>query len=154
MLKSLFNPKHYVGFKAQILPFQCLQNRLSYIQLHRFSVIQENEDASKILELVEAKIFQTIKSRMKTQVDQINRASTFEELGFDSLDAVDIIVSVEESLKLNIQDEEALGIQTVNDSIAIFHRYMLEKFNRNKLAEKEEEKRITLKRGKKEDHLV
>lgn len=154
MLKSLLNPKHYLAFKSQILPFQRFQSSLSYIQLHRFSVIQENEDASKILEVVEAKIFQTIKSRMKTNVDQINRASTFEELGFDSLDAVDIIVSVEESLRIDIQDEEAMGIQTVNDSIAVFHRYMLERFNRNKLAEKEEEKRITLKKEKKDDQLI
>lgn len=153
MLKSLFNPKNFLAFKPRVLPLQLLQTRLSYNQLHRFSVIQENEDASKILELVEAKIFQTIKARLKTNVDQINRPSTFEELGFDSLDAVDIIVSVEEALKLDLQDEEAMGIKTVNDSIAVFHRYMLERFNRNKLAQKEEEKRITLK-GKKEDQLI
>ena len=111
---------------------------------YKFSIIEENTDASRILEEVEAKVIQTLRAKMKDGIDDVDRASTFADLGIDSLDAVDLVVSMEETLRVEILDEEALRMETVNDCIAIFHKYKLEKFNKNKLALKEEQKNLTV----------
>jgi len=116
-----------------------------------FSVLQDNEDGSKILEEVEAKVLQVIKARLPLGIDKINKAATFEELGFDSLDMMDMVVTMEEVFRLDIQDTEAVRISTVNDAIAIFHRYMFEKFNRNKLARRKREKGLVVKPGQEDD---
>jgi acyl carrier protein len=47
------------------------------------------------LEEVEAKIFQVLKSAAKCNQSKLVRAATFEELGFDSLDSVELIVAME-----------------------------------------------------------
>ena len=41
-----------------------------------------------LLEEVEAKVFQVLKSAAKCNQAKLNRSATFEELGFDSLDSV------------------------------------------------------------------
>ena len=53
--------------------------------------------------------------------------------------------------RIDIEDKEAVGISTVNDAIAIFHRYMFEKFNRNKLARRKKEKGLVVKPGQEQD---
>jgi hypothetical protein len=46
-----------------------------------------------------------------------------------------MVVAMEENLGIDISNEDAEKIQTVNEAIAIFNKYMLEKINKNKLAE-------------------
>lgn len=41
-----------------------------------------------LLEEVEAKVFQVLKTAAKCNTAKLSRAATFEELGFDSLDSV------------------------------------------------------------------
>ena len=105
--------------KCRHLPAQ-FKKSLNYNPTYSFSVIEENADASRILEEVEAKVLQTLRPKIKDGIDDIDRASTFSDLGIDSLDAVDLVVSMEETLRVEILDEEALRIETVNDCIAIF----------------------------------
>jgi len=124
---------------------------LHYNFKNSFSVLQDNEDGSKILEEVEAKVLQVIKARLPVGIDKISKSATFEELGFDSLDMMDMVVSMEEVFRLDIQDTEAVRISTVNDAIAIFHRYMFEKFNRNKLARRKREKGLVVQPNKEDD---
>ena len=147
MFRSLFKPRYissvYKPFQFKAYP----QISLHYTYKNSFSVIQDNEDGSKILEEVEAKVLQVIKGRLPAGTDTISRSATFEELGFDSLDMIDMVVSMEEVFRIDIEDKEAVGISTVNDAIAIFHRYMFEKFNRNKLARRKKEKGLVVKPG-------
>jgi len=151
MFRSLFKPRYlssvYKPFQFKNFP----QLPLHYTFKNSFSVLQDNEDGSKILEEVEAKVLQVIKGRLPAGTDTINRSATFEELGFDSLDMIDMVVSMEEVFRIDIEDKEAVGISTVNDAIAIFHRYMFEKFNRNKLARRKKEKGLVVKPGHEQD---
>lgn len=48
-----------------------------------------------------------------------NEASFIEDLGFDSLDMVEVVFSVEEEFKIDILDEEAAQIVTVNDAVEL-----------------------------------
>ncbi len=48
---------------------------------------------------------------------EINPNSSFSELGFDSLDVVDLVMSLEEAFGVSIEMNE--GIKTVADVVAI-----------------------------------
>ena len=73
-----------------------------------------------LTEEVEAKIFDVLKSAAKCNVSKLSREATFEELGFDSLDTVELVVAIEENLGVDISNEEAEKITNVKDAIAIF----------------------------------
>mmetsp|Transcript_71290 Transcript_71290/g.82941 ORF Transcript_71290/g.82941 Transcript_71290/m.82941 type:complete len:145 (-) Transcript_71290:149-583(-) len=88
---------------------------------------QEN---SQLLEEVQEKIFQVLRSAAKTKQDKLTKTATFEELGYDSLDAVEMIVALEENLGVDITDEESEKIRSVQDAITIFHKHALEKYSK------------------------
>ena len=47
-----------------------------------------------------------------------------QDLGADSLDVVDLLMSLEDEFDVEIPDREALGLETVADAIAIIEKYM------------------------------
>jgi acyl carrier protein len=50
-------------------------------------------------------------------VDKITEESTFQELGIDSLDGINILFALENEFNINIPDDEAQTIRTVHDAI-------------------------------------
>ena len=48
----------------------------------------------------------------------VGKASFIDELGADSLDIVELVMSMEEEFDLEIPDEDAEKIQTIGDAIA------------------------------------
>jgi acyl carrier protein len=73
---------------------------------------------------IETKIKDIIAEQLGLRHDEIkNDASFLEDLGADSLDIVELIMAMEEEFELEIPDEDAEKIQTVQDSI----NYVLEK---------------------------
>ena len=130
MFKSLFKSFKYLTQTPKIYnPTQV------FIIKHRFTSTSD-PSTTKILEEVEAKIFHVLKSAAKCKVDKLSRTATFEDLGFDSLDSVELIVAMEEHFNLDISNEEAEKIQTVNDAIAVFNKYLMEKINKTNIVEK------------------
>ena len=61
----------------------------------------------------EAKIFHVLKSAAKFKAKKLIRTATFEELGFDSLDGVELVVAMEEHFGFDITNEEAEKITDV-----------------------------------------
>ncbi len=147
MIRSVIQYKRYNQAFVSLLNSK--QNTIK--PYFKFSIIQQGEDASKFIEEVEGKVLQAIKKRSPLDLDQISRTAKFGELGLDSLDAADMIVSLEESFHIDIDDYEALRIETPNDAIATFHKYLLEKYNRNKLARKKPEKALEIQREASDD---
>ena len=45
--------------------------------------------------MVEAKVFEILKSAAKCNQSQLSKTATFEKLGFDSPDAVELVVAME-----------------------------------------------------------
>lgn len=91
-----------------------------------------------ILDEVEAKVFQVLRSGSKCKIEKLSRSATFEELGFDSLDSVELVVAMEEIFGFDITNEEAERITTVQEAIAVFNKNLMEKINRDKLVEIQE----------------
>ena len=79
------------------------------------------DNSNEIIELVEGKVFEVLKSAAKCQHDKLARTATFEELGFDSLDGVELVLAMEEHFGFDITNGEAEKIITVLDAIQIFH---------------------------------
>ena len=95
---------------------------MSVLSRYRFSSgapLNENE----VIELVEGKIFEVLKSAAKCNHGKLSRTASFEELGFDSLDGVELVLAMEEHFGFDLSNQDAEKINTVMDAIQIFHSY-------------------------------
>ncbi len=52
------------------------------------------------------------------EADQVATDATFEELGLDSLDVVELTLVLEEETGVKLEDEELEDVRTVGDAIA------------------------------------
>lgn len=87
-----------------------------------------SQNKAVVLPEVEEKIMNILRQSPKCKTEVLSREATFEELGFDSLDAVELIVAFEEDLGFDIPDEEATNsIKKVEDALTVFSKYFAEK---------------------------
>ena len=67
---------------------------------------------------VETKVKGIIAEQLGVAEDEIKITSSFiEDLGADSLDIVELVMAMEEEFEVEIPDEEAENIKTVQDAI-------------------------------------
>lgn len=85
--------------------------------------MNENE----AIEYVEGKVYEVLKSAAKCNHAKLSRTASFEELGFDSLDGVELVLAMEEHFGIEISNQDAEKINTVMDAIQIFHSYYTKK---------------------------
>ena len=88
----------------------------------RFSS-QQQLNENEVIELVEGKVFEVLKSAAKCNHAKLARTATFEELGFDSLDGVELVLAMEEHFGFDLSNQDAEKITSVMDAIQIFHSY-------------------------------
>lgn len=73
---------------------------------------------NKKASVIEAKIKEIIAEQLGLRDDEIvNDANFLEDLGADSLDIVELVMTMEEEFDLEIPDEDAEKIRTVQDCI-------------------------------------
>jgi acyl carrier protein len=64
------------------------------------------------------RVKQIVAEQLGVDEDQVtNEASFMEDLGADSLDTVELVMALEEEFDIEISDEHAEKIQTVQDAI-------------------------------------
>jgi acyl carrier protein len=67
---------------------------------------------------VEQKVRGIIAEQLGVAEDEIKNTSSFiEDLGADSLDIVELVMAMEEEFEVEIPDEEAENIKTVQDAV-------------------------------------
>ena len=67
---------------------------------------------------VEDKIKKIIAEKLSVDLEEVvPEASFVDDLGADSLDLVELIMSMEEEFDIEISDEDAEGLATVKDAI-------------------------------------
>ncbi len=67
---------------------------------------------------VEKKVRAIIAEQLGINEDQVKAESSFiEDLGADSLDIVELVMAMEEEFEIEIPDEEAENIKTVQDAL-------------------------------------
>ena len=68
---------------------------------------------------IEQKVKNIIADQLGVGEDEIKPGSSFiEDLGADSLDIVELVMAMEEAFGVDIPDEEAENIRTVDDAIS------------------------------------
>ncbi len=68
-------------------------------------------------------LMNVLKQTAKCKKDKLTEKASFDELGFDSLDAVELIVAFEEHMGFDISNEDAENnINTVQDALVIFSK--------------------------------
>jgi acyl carrier protein len=71
-----------------------------------------------MLVTIEQKVKSIIADQLGVGEDEIKPTSSFiEDLGADSLDIVELVMAMEEEFEVEIPDEEAENIKTVQDSV-------------------------------------
>jgi acyl carrier protein len=78
-------------------------------------------------EALATKVIAEIAEVKRIPVDQITIDSTFEELSMDSLDAMNLLFSLEEQFGVSIPDEAANSIKDVRSTVAGVERLLAEK---------------------------
>ena len=67
---------------------------------------------------IEDRVKKIVSDQLGTSLDEIQRDSSFvDDLGADSLDTVELVMALEEEFDLEIADEDAEKISTVNDAV-------------------------------------
>ena len=66
---------------------------------------------------VTQKVISVISATQRIPAEKITPESTFEELGMDSLDGVNILFALEEEFNVNIPDDEARNIRGVRQMV-------------------------------------
>jgi acyl carrier protein len=90
-------------YKKTLTTFCKTNTVTSFYKNNHYQFSTTNKVSQKeSLELIEAGVFEVLKSAAKCKQDKLNRTATLEELGFDSLDQVELVVAMEEKFDLNI----------------------------------------------------
>jgi acyl carrier protein len=72
---------------------------------------------------IEQKLKQIIINQLGVEESAVvGKAKFIEDLGADSLDIVELVMAMEESFSIDIPDEEAENIRTVDDALNYIHK--------------------------------
>jgi len=63
------------------------------------------------------RVIAVIAATQHIAVDKISEESSFQELGIDSLDGINILFALENEFNINIPDDQAQNIRTVRDAV-------------------------------------
>ena len=83
-------------------------NNLSLIKVNKFyfstnPTPHENPTEEKMnIDYIESGIFEILKNSPKCKQDKLSRKASLEEIGFDSLDVVELVIAVEEKFNITI----------------------------------------------------
>ena len=74
---------------------------------------------------VERRVIEIIVEQLGVSEEEVTlEASFIEDLGADSLDLVELIMAMEEEFSIEISDEDAEKIQTVQDVVTYINEHM------------------------------
>lgn len=74
-------------------------------------------ESSKLAESVEQRVLRVIAVTRRVPVDTVHASSSFEELGIDSLDRINILFELEGEFEIEIDDEQAKQVTTLQQMI-------------------------------------
>ncbi len=67
---------------------------------------------------IDERVKQIVAEQLGVEEDQVTMEASFmEDLGADSLDTVELVMALEEEFDIEISDEDAEKIQTVQDAV-------------------------------------
>jgi acyl carrier protein len=82
----------------------------------RFNFI-ETVLKAQMSETIQARVLRVIATTQRIPLEKVKPDSTFEELGIDSMDSINILFDLESEFDIEIKDEDAKKIQTIREMI-------------------------------------
>jgi len=70
-------------------------------------------------ETIQARVLRVIATTQRIPLEKVKPDSTFEELGIDSMDSINILFDLESEFDIEIKDEDAKKIRTIREMIDI-----------------------------------
>jgi len=71
-----------------------------------------------VVDDIERQVIEAIAKKKKVDPASVTTATTFEQLGLDSLDAADLIFTIEDTFKIVVPDEAALSMRSVGEIVS------------------------------------
>lgn len=71
---------------------------------------------------IEAKVIEAVLKTPDVDPGRVTAQATFEELGLTSLDALALVMALEEEFDIAIPNEEAMGLRTVGEAVECVRR--------------------------------
>jgi acyl carrier protein len=68
-------------------------------------------------ETIEERVLRVVANTQRIPVERVKPESSFEELGIDSMDSINILFDLESEFDIEINDEDAKKIQTVREMV-------------------------------------
>lgn len=76
---------------------------------------------------IQSKVKSIVAEQLGVEEREVKEESSFvEDLGADSLDIVELVMTMEEQFGVEIPDDQAESIKTVNDAIAYINAHCLD----------------------------
>jgi acyl carrier protein len=73
------------------------------------------------------RVKKVVVDRLKVSTDEVTEAASFvDDLGADSLDVVDLVIGFEDEFEIQIPDEDAEKITTVNQAVEYIEKKQAE----------------------------
>lgn len=69
-------------------------------------------------ETIQDRVLKVIATTQRIPIERVTPQSTFEELGIDSMDSINILFDLESEFDIEIDDEDAKKIHTIEEMIA------------------------------------
>ncbi len=76
---------------------------------------------------IEQKVIELIAENQQIEADKITIDSTFEELGVDSFDGVNLLFAIESEFELSVSDEQAKQLRSVREMVEGVRTMLTEK---------------------------
>ncbi len=73
------------------------------------------------------RVLRIIADNQRKDISLVTMESSFEELGIDSMDAVNIVFALENEFNINVPDEEMKNIRSVRDIVEGVHKLVAAK---------------------------
>jgi acyl carrier protein len=68
------------------------------------------------------KVAALVAKKLSVEGDELTPETTFEDLGADSLDVVELVMELEEEFDLTISDDDADKIKSIGDAVAYIEK--------------------------------
>ena len=81
------------------------------------------------IEKAKASLFDLLSKNPKIKYSELSTQSSFKEIGLNSLDIIELIVDLEEDLKIDLLPDEVVNINTCDEAIKTFSKHLNSKFN-------------------------
>jgi acyl carrier protein len=111
-----------IAFNDKLLP--ALGSRFNFTETVRSPGPQQRARAELwflegplMSETIQARVLRVIATTQRIPLEKVKPDSTFEELGIDSMDSINILFDLESEFDIEIKDEDAKKIRTIREMI-------------------------------------